>query len=105
MVKIHTVDVRAKFVVLNRNFAHYPLARPLATAPRWQNASARGARRCRVHRDATTGKARVVLYLFKKDIKRHPDIKRSPNRYDVDALHQLAALTAMAQTEERHHST
>ena len=43
-----------------------------------------------------------MLYLFKKDIKRHPDIKRTPNRYDVDALHQLAALTAMAQTEERH---
>ena len=92
-----------KFICVNKNFCHFPIARDPAATPRWWT-SKDGARvLCGLHPHPETGRARVVVALPKFRGRGGRTLPRLPSRFDMDLLLRLAALTAKVQVKERHH--
>ena len=93
---------KLQFAIVNRNFVHYPIVRPPNLTPPWR--PSRSGKRLirRLHPDPETEKSLVILTLPATYAKDHPDILRAPNRFDLDILLRLSALTALMQGKERH---
>ncbi len=106
---IHEIDpataTKIEFALVNRNFAHYPIIRPPSVAPTWR-ASPSG-KRCtwELHHDPRSGRPRIVLTLPTEAFDAFPEFERGPNRYDMDVLLRLTAMTALMQREERHQTS
>ncbi len=92
----------ATFCPVNKNFCHYPLARSSAVAPPWRATSRKTRRFCVLHRQSENRKALVTVSLSASTLAKQPDLERLPSRFDLGLLLRLTALTALAQSEERH---
>lgn len=90
------------FCLLNKNFAHHPIARSRRATPRWRNTKDGERLICGLHPDPETGKARVVLTLPRRTGHGRPVLARLPTSFDLDVLLRLSAMTAIHQVQERH---
>ena len=87
-----------RYIQLNRNLCHYPLARGAATTPPWQTKDCIRLM-CPLHRDPATGLVRVILYL---PFDKYDGQARAPNRYDMDVAYRLLGLTMQKRPEVIH---
>ena len=76
------------FIVLNKNFAHFPLCYPPNFEP-WDTTENAKVVTRGLSPDPDTGECRLILRTRKSKINKFPNLDRLPNRFDLDVLLRL----------------